>query len=116
MLMQLHELVKFLDNKNIMTVLIVCQTGIIGAVQSPFEIKYLSDTVLLLRYFESAGEIRRAISVMKSRTGPHSISLHEFSFDQSGIRIGNVLPDLSGVLSGLPVHGGEHRLRDTGTQ
>ena len=115
MLMQLHELVTFLDDKNIVTILIVCQSGIIGTMQSPFEIKYLSNTVLLLRYFEYDSEMRRAISVMKSRTGPHSNSVHEFSIDKAGMRIGDVLANISGVLAGMPVYSGEHSLPGTST-
>ena len=108
LLLQLHELVTFLNEKNVVTVLTVCQSGVMGTVESPFEITYLSDAVLLLRYFESAGEIRRAISVMKSRAAPHAITLREFSINNEGVRVGDTLTDLSGVLAGAPAHTGEH--------
>lgn len=114
LLLQLHELVTFLDDQNIMTVMIVSQSGIIGTVQSPFEITYLADTVLLMRYFEIDGEIRRAISVMKSRTGSHSTTLHEFSINSNGIKVGKALVDLSGVLAGMPQSSSVSALPDQG--
>lgn len=107
LLLQLHELITFLNDKNIVTVLIVSQSGLIGAVSSPFELTYLSDSVVILRYFEMSGEIRRAVSIMKSRTGPHAISLREFNINSHGVNIGNALVDLSGVLTGVPIHAGE---------
>ena len=110
LMLQLHELVTFLNDKNVVTVLIVCQSGIIGTVQSPFEITYLSDTVLLLRYFESNGEIRRALSIVKSRAVPHATTLREFSINTDGIRMGDALVDLSGVLVGMAAQTGEHPL------
>lgn len=110
LLLQLHELITFLNDKNIVTVLIVSQSGLIGAVRSPFEMTYLSDSVIILRYFEMHGEIRRAVSIMKSRTGPHAISLREFNINQHGVTIGNVLVNLSGVLTGMPAPTSEHTL------
>jgi circadian clock protein KaiC len=107
LLLQLHELVVFLNERNIATVLVICQSGLIGDVDSPFDITYLSDAVIVLRYFEINGEVRRALSVMKSRSGAHSINLSEFSIDSSGIKIGAQLVDLAGVLLGSPVQMGE---------
>ena len=101
LLLQLHELVTFLDNKNVTTILIVCQSGLLGTVESPFEIAYLADTVLLMRYFEVNREIRRAVSVVKSTTGPHAITLREFGITSHGVSVGDDLVELSHVFTGI---------------
>ena len=110
LLLQLHELITFLNDKNVVTLLIVSQSGITGTVQSPFEITYLSDTVLVLRYFELDGEIRRAISVMKNRCGPHAVTQREFSINADGIKLSDSLIDLSGALVGMPTQKDDHML------
>ena len=101
LLLQLHELVTFLDNKNVTTILIVCQSGLLGTVESPFEIAYLADTVLLMRYFEADREIRRAVSLVRSSTGPHAITLREFRITSGGVTIGDDLVELSHVFTDI---------------
>lgn len=109
LLLQLHELVTYLNDNNVVTVLIISQSGLIGEIDSHFDMTYLSDAVIILRYFELNGDVRRAISVMKSRTGNHAKTVTEFTIGGTGISIGDILFDLSGVLMGGPVVAGEPR-------
>lgn len=102
LLLQMHELLTYLNQQGVMTILVLAQHGLVGQMQSPVDLTYLSDTVLLLRYFEAAGELRRAISVMKKRTGGHETTIREYRIDAAGIRVGRELKEFSGVLSGVP--------------
>ena len=105
--MQFHELLGYLNSKGVVSILVVGQYGLSGNMQSPIDMSYLADTVVLLRYFEAGGEVRQAISVLKKRTGKHERTIREFRIDEGGIRIGQPLSDFHGVLSGVPVyHGG----------
>ena len=72
------------------------------AMKSPVDVTYLADTVLLLRYFEAFGEVRRAISVLKKRTGRHENTIREFSIDNTGLKVGSPLDKFQGVLRGVP--------------
>jgi circadian clock protein KaiC len=78
--------------------------------QSPIDLTYLSDTVMLLRFFEAAGEIRRALSVLKKRTGAHESTIREFKIDDGGVQVGPKLEGFRGVLTGTPVLEGEAEL------
>ena len=105
--MQFHELLGYLNSKGVVSILVVGQYGLSGNMQSPIDMSYLADTVVLLQYFEAGGEVRQAISVLKKRTGKHERTIREFRIDEGGIRIGQPLSDFHGVLSGVPVyHGG----------
>ena len=109
--MQFHELLGYLNSKGVVSILVVGQYGLSGNMQSPIDMSYLADTVVLLRYFEAGGEVRQAISVLKKRTGKHERTIREFRIDEGGIRIGQPLSDFHGVLSGVPVyHGGDDGL------
>lgn len=99
---QLHELLGFFANRGVTTLLILGQYGLLGNVHSPVDVSYLSDTVLLLRYFEAAGRVRKAISVVKKRSGPHEDTIRELSVTQAGLAVGEPLIQFSGVLSGVP--------------
>jgi len=99
---QLHELLSFLSQRGVTTLLIMAQYGLLGNMQSPIDVSYLSDTVLLLRYFEAAGRIRKAISVVKKRSGRHEDTIRELSLGEGGILVGEPLTAFSGVLSGIP--------------
>jgi circadian clock protein KaiC len=104
----LHELLTTLSQRNVLTILTVAQHGLVGQqVAAPFDVSYLSDTVLLIRYFEAFGEIRRAISVVKKRSGPHEIAVREMRIDQGGVTIGDPIRDFQGVLSGVPQFTGD---------
>ncbi len=99
----LHELLTFLSHRNVVTILTLAQHGILGAqLTSPLDISYLADTVLLLRYFEAFGQVRRAISVVKKRTGAHEVLVRELQVDAQGLHIGPPLADFEGVLTGNP--------------
>jgi circadian clock protein KaiC len=105
--MQFHELLSYLNQKGIVSILVVGQYGLVGNMQTPIDMSYLADTVVLLRYFEAGGEVRQAISVMKKRTGKHERTIREFRIDKGGIRLGQPLSDFRGVLTGVPVYEGK---------
>lgn len=102
LLLQMHELLTYLNQQGVLTLLVLAQHGMVGTMQSPIDLTYLSDSVLLLRYFESAGQLRRAISVLKKRTGGHEASIREYRVDKHGIRVGEPLTNFSGILTGVP--------------
>jgi circadian clock protein KaiC len=103
---QLHELLTYLGQKGVMTLLTVTQTGMVGAMQSPVDTTYLADNVILFRYFESRGEVRRAISVVKKRSGKHELTIRELRVTDKGIEIGEPLAEFQGVLTGVPTYVG----------
>ncbi len=100
--MQLHELLAYLSHKAVATILVMAQHGLIGAMQAPIDVSYLADTVVLLRYFEAAGRIHKAISVMKKRSGHHENTIRELFLDQRGLSVGEPLEQFTGVLTGVP--------------
>ena len=105
--LQLHELLSYLAQLGVTTVMVMAQHGMMGAgMAAPVDVSYLADTVLLLRYFESEGAIRQAISVVKKRGGNHERTLREFRFGAHGIRVGPPLREFRGILTGVPVHTG----------
>ena len=110
MLLQLHKLVTYLNQQGVLTFLILAQSGMVGQMQSPVDLTYLSDTVLLLRFFEAKGEIRRALSVVKKRTGRHEATIRELCIDDGGVRVGPKLAGFHGVLTGTPTFAGEDAL------
>jgi circadian clock protein KaiC len=107
LLLQMHEMLTYLNQQGVLTILVLAQHGLVGTMQSPVDLTYLSDTVLLLRYFEAAGQLRRAISVLKKRTGGHEPSIREYRIDKKGIRVGGQLSHFSGILTGVPQYSGE---------
>jgi circadian clock protein KaiC len=107
MLLQMHELLTYLNQQGVLTILILAQHGMVGQMAAPVDLTYLSDTVLLLRFFEAAGRIRRAVSVIKKRTGGHEDSIREYRIDRQGIRVGEPLEQFHGVLTGVPSFKGE---------
>jgi circadian clock protein KaiC len=101
---QLHELLTYLGHQGVVTFLVVAQHGVLGAsMQTPVDTSYLADAVILFRYFESRGEVRQALSVVKKRSGRHERTIREFRMDDCGIHVGDPLRDMHGVLSGTPV-------------
>ncbi|HWJ37514.1 MAG TPA: ATPase domain-containing protein [Sphingomicrobium sp.] len=110
LLLQMHEILTYLNQQNVLTFLILTQAGMIGNMQNPLDLTYLSDSVLMLRYFETDGEIRRALSVMKKRTGVHEPTIREFRIGDGGVQVGPALKGFRGVLSGTPVYEGEDKL------
>ena len=102
MMLQMHELLTYLNQQGVMTILILAQHGLVGQMQSTVDLTYLSDTVLLCRFFEAAGELKRAVSVVKKRTGGHQSSIREYRIDAKGLRVGEQLSEFEGILTGVP--------------
>jgi circadian clock protein KaiC len=100
--MQLHELLSYLGQQGVVTILTMAQHGFIGNMESPVDVSYLADSVLLFRYYEYSGEIRQALSVIKKRSGRHERSIRELRFSSAGISVGEPLKDFEGVLTGVP--------------
>jgi circadian clock protein KaiC len=107
LILQMHELLSFLGQQGVLTILVLSQHGLVGPMETPLDISYLSDAVLMLRYFEMAGTVRRALSVVKKRSGDHEHSIREFRLSQQGIRLGPPLTEFSGIFSGTPRYVGE---------
>jgi circadian clock protein KaiC len=102
-LVRMHELLSFLNERGIVTLMVVAQHGIVGSnMATPIDVSYLADTVVLLRFFESAGVVRRAVSVMKKRSGPHEQTIREFQLGPDRLHVGAALSDFQGVLTGVP--------------
>lgn len=99
---QLHELLAYLGQQGVVTLLSVTQSGMVGHMASPVDTTYLADNVILFRYFEAAGSVRRAISVVKKRNGQHEKTIRELDMDERGILIGEPLVDFHGILTGVP--------------
>ncbi len=99
---QLHELLSYLGNKGATTFLVVAQHGIFASPGSQIEVSYLADSVVLLRFFEHAGTVKKAISVQKKRTGAHEESIRQMRFDERGVHLSEPLLQLRGVLTGVP--------------
>ncbi len=98
----LHELLSYLNNRGVLTMVILAQSGLVGHMDSPVDVSYLADNILLLRYFEVHGEIRQAISTMKKRSGGHEHTIRELSLGPDRIRVGDPLREFQGVLTGVP--------------
>jgi len=103
LIIQLHELLTYLGQRGVVTLLVVAQHGILGSgMQSPVDASYLADSVILFRYFESQGSLHRAISVVKKRSGFHEATLRELRLSPQGIWVGEPLTNFQGVLTGTP--------------
>jgi circadian clock protein KaiC len=107
-LLQLHELLTFLGQRGVFTLLTVAQHGLVtGDAAAPVDVSYLADAVLLFRYFEAHGQVRKAVSAVKSRSGPHEKTIRELLMTGSGIRVGPVLSEFRGVFTGVPEWSGD---------
>ena len=105
--MQLHELLAYLSQKGIATLMTVAQHGFVGTnIDTPVDVSYLADTVLLFRYFEASGEVRQALSVIKKRSGEHERTIRELVMKGGTITVGKILTDFEGVLTGAPTYRG----------
>lgn len=101
--LHLHELLTYLNNCGVVTLMILAQMGLVGsAMQTPIDVSYLADNILIFRYFENQGEVRKAISMMKKRSGAHERSIRELRLAAGGIQVGAPLTDFQGILSGSP--------------
>jgi circadian clock protein KaiC len=107
LILQMHELLSYLGQLGVLTILILAQHGLVGPMDTPLDMSYLSDAVVMLRYFEAAGTVRRAMSVVKKRSGNHEHTIREFRLSSKGIRLGPPLKQFSGVLAGTPIYHGD---------
>ena len=99
---QMHELLTSLNQRGVVTILVMAQHGFLGAMATPVDVSYLADTVLMLRYFEAKGAVHRAVSVIKRRTGVHENTIRELKITSQGLRVGEPLTKFRGVLTGVP--------------
>jgi circadian clock protein KaiC len=101
--LHLHELIQYLNRRGVATFITLAQHGMIGDMRQSIDVTYIADNVILLRYFEAAGRVRRAISIIKKRSGPHEDTIREFRIDRkTGITVGPALEEFQGVLRGVP--------------
>ena len=107
LVLQMHELLSTLNQLGVVTILVLAQHGLMGPMQTPLDISYLSDAVLMLRYFEAEGRVRRAISVVKKRSGAHEDTIREFRLTGEGVKVGPPLTQFRGILTGVPDYRGE---------
>jgi circadian clock protein KaiC len=107
LVLHIHELLQYLNRQGATTFLTVAQHGLVGDMKAPVDVTYLADTVILLRYFEAAGTVRRAVSVIKKRTGRHEDTIREFRITDKGLALGAPLDEFQGVLRGVPTFVGK---------
>lgn len=106
LILQIHELLSYLSQQGVVTFLINPQHGLVGNMATSLNVSYVADSVLLLRFFEAEGRIRKAISVLKNRGGMHEDTIRELRIDAGGIRVGDALSSFRGVLTGTPEYTG----------
>src|SRR3982075_1801835 len=107
LILHMHELLQYLNRRGAATFMTVAQHGLVGDMKAPVDVTYLADTVILLRYFEASGKVRRAILVIKKRSGPHETSIREYRISKGGLTLGEPLEAFNGVLQGEPTYSGE---------
>ena len=100
--LQLHELLAYLNQQGVITIMVLAQQGLVGTMQSTVDLTYLADTVVLLRYYEARGEVKQALSIIKKRSGNHERTIREMRVSASGIWLGEPLRDMQGILTGIP--------------
>jgi circadian clock protein KaiC len=100
--LHLHELLTYLNQQGVMTIMILAQHGLVGPMGAPIDVSYLADSVIITRYFEALGTIRKAISIIKKRSGPHETSVRELRLTGEGVLVGPPLTEFQGVLTGVP--------------
>lgn len=107
LILQMHELLTYLGQSGVLTILVLAQHGLVGPMETPLDLSYLSDAVIMLRYFEYAGSVRRALSVVKKRSGNHEHTIREFKLTAPGLSVGPPLAHFTGILSGSPHYTGD---------
>ena len=100
--LHLHELVTYLNQQGVMTLMILAQHGLLGAMTAPVDVSYLADSVIVFRFFEALGSVKKAVSVIKKRSGPHENTVRELRMTEKGIVLGEPLTEFQGVLAGVP--------------
>jgi circadian clock protein KaiC len=109
LILHIHELLQFLNRHGATTFMTVAQHGLVGDMQAPVDVTYLADTVILLRYFEATGRVRRAVSIIKKRAGTHESTIREYRIGNEGLAMGQPLEGFNGVLRGVPTYSGESK-------
>jgi circadian clock protein KaiC len=104
LILHMHELLQYLNRRGVATFVTVAQHGLVGDMKTPVDVTYLADNVILLRFFEAEGKIRRAISIVKKRTGAHEVTIRELKITSQGLVLGDPLDDYHGVLRGVPTY------------
>jgi len=107
LILHIHELLQYLNRQGATTFLTVAQHGLVGEMQAPVDVTYLADTVILLRYYEFLGRVKRAVSVIKKRTGAHEDTIREYRISKGGLSLGDPLEEFQGVLKGVPTYVGK---------
>jgi len=107
--LHLHELLGYLSQQGVMTIMVLAQHGLVGAMGTPIDVSYIADSVIITRFFEALGEIRKAISIIKKRSGPHEGAVRELELKQGGVHVGPPLDEFQGVLTGVPAYLGGGR-------
>lgn len=106
LMLQMHELLNFLNQRGVVTLLILSQHGVLGDLRGDVDLSYLSDGILMFRFFEARGSLLKAVSVVKSRTSEHELSIREFRLSRKGVEVGDALTDFEGVMTGVPSYRG----------
>lgn len=104
--LHLHELLSYLNQRGVVSIMILAQHGLVSPAGVSVDVSYLADTVVLMRYFEALGTVRKAISVIKKRSGAHETTIRELQMTATGVRIGQALADFQGILAGTPTFTG----------
>lgn len=107
LVLHIHELLQYLNRQGATTFLTVAQHGLVGEMKAPVDLTYLADAIILLRYYEALGRVRRAVSVIKKRTGRHEDTIREFHISSAGLSLGQPLEEFQGVLRGVPNYVGK---------
>jgi circadian clock protein KaiC len=107
LMLQMHEVLTYLNQRGIVTMLILAQHGVLGEVRGDIDLSYLSDAILVFRFFEARGSLLKAVSVVKSRTTQHEFTIREFRLTNNGVEVGEALSDFEGVMSGLASYKGD---------
>ena len=100
--LHLHELLSYLNQRGVLTLMVLAQHGLIGSMGVPVDVSYLADAVMLMRFFEARGSVKKAVSIIKKRSGPHENTIRELIMSEKGIVIGEPLVDFEGVMTGVP--------------
>lgn len=107
LILQMHELLSYLGQKGVVSIMVLAQHGLVGPMDTPIDISYLADAVIMQRYFEHGGIVRRALSVVKKRSGRHENTIREYRLSKSGLQVGPPLSHFNGILSGTPEYTGD---------
>jgi circadian clock protein KaiC len=116
LLLQMHELLTYLNQRGVVTILILGQHGILGEIRTDVDLSYLSDAILLFRFFEARGSLLKAVSVIKSRTSEHELTIREFRLGKNGVQVGEALIDFEGVMTGVASYKGALPLLSDGPE